>query len=208
MGDLAKARFGGLFATPVLEHAWADGPELNTHLRDSILAHARQHAGNERTNVGGWHSDTGLLEFCGNAGERLVRHMRDMADEATRRLYGQYGMSPAPLTWIVNAWANVNRHGDFNTQHIHPGATWSGVYYVDDGQSSPDAEGTAIHLSDPCPTRAGMFFPEIPNSTFLFWPEPCLMILCPSYVPHAVPPHQGERPRISIAFNVRKEPFP
>jgi hypothetical protein len=34
------------------------------------------------------------------------------------------------------------------------------------------------------------------------------MILFPSYVPHAVPPHQGDRPRISIAFNLRKEPFP
>jgi hypothetical protein len=34
------------------------------------------------------------------------------------------------------------------------------------------------------------------------------MILFPSYVPHAVPPHHGDRPRISVAFNVRREPFP
>jgi uncharacterized protein (TIGR02466 family) len=92
--------------------------------------------------------------------------------------------------------------------HTHPGATWSGVYYVDHGQSSADAEGTAIQLSDPCPTRTGSFFPELPSATFRFRPEPGLMILFPSYVPHAVPPHQGEHPRISIAFNARKEPFP
>jgi hypothetical protein len=34
------------------------------------------------------------------------------------------------------------------------------------------------------------------------------MILFPSYVPHAVPPHRGAGTRISIAFNVRREPFP
>jgi hypothetical protein len=34
------------------------------------------------------------------------------------------------------------------------------------------------------------------------------MVLFSSYVPHSVAPHEGERPRISIAFNVRKEPFP
>jgi hypothetical protein len=34
------------------------------------------------------------------------------------------------------------------------------------------------------------------------------MILFPSYVPHDVLPHRGDCPRISIAFNVRKEPFP
>ena len=30
----------------------------------------------------------------------------------------------------------------------------------------------------------------------------------PSYLPHMVYVHQGKRPRISIAFNLRKEPFP
>jgi hypothetical protein len=34
------------------------------------------------------------------------------------------------------------------------------------------------------------------------------MVLFPSYVPHAVTPHQGARERISIAFNLRREPFP
>ena len=131
-----------------------------------------------------------------------------MTEEATLRLYASYSRPPEPLSWILSAWANINRRGDFNNMHTHPGATWSGVYYVDDGESSPDAEGTAIALSDPCPARTNIFVPELSNSNVLFRPVPGLMILFPSYVPHAVPPHRGDRPRISIAFNVRKEPFP
>jgi hypothetical protein len=39
----------------------------------------------QRSNVGGWHSEVGRLEFCGDAGRRLAGHMFEMADEATRR---------------------------------------------------------------------------------------------------------------------------
>jgi hypothetical protein len=35
-----------------------------------------------------------------------------------------------------------------------------------------------------------------------------MMMLFPSYVPHMVFPHRGARERISISFNLRKEPFP
>jgi hypothetical protein len=34
------------------------------------------------------------------------------------------------------------------------------------------------------------------------------MVLFPSYVPHMVFPHAGTGPRISIAFNLRNEPYP
>jgi uncharacterized protein (TIGR02466 family) len=197
-----------LFASPLLEHVWDDGPALNAQLRESILAHARRHPGTEQTNVGGWHSETGGLEFCGQAGQRLIGHMRELTDEATRRLYAGFGRAPETLSWSMSAWANINRQGDFNNMHTHPGATWSGVYYVDHGESDPQGAGTAIRLADPCQARTNVFFPELTSSNILFRPEPGLMILFPSYVPHAVPPHRGDRPRISIAFNVRKEPFP
>jgi uncharacterized protein (TIGR02466 family) len=208
MRELERARSGSLFARPLPSHRWSDGSELNAQLRESILEHARRHPGKARTNVGGWHSEPGTLEFCGTAGKRLIRHMNEMIEEATLRLYAEFSRPPQPLSWVLSAWANINRRGDFNQVHTHPGATWSGVYYVDRGESNPDAEGTAIHLYDPRPARTNIFFPELSASNVLFKPEPGLMILFPSYMPHDVLPHRGDHPRISIAFNVRKEPFP
>jgi hypothetical protein len=35
-----------------------------------------------------------------------------------------------------------------------------------------------------------------------------MMVPFPSNLPHTAFPHQGARQRISIAFNLRKEPFP
>jgi uncharacterized protein (TIGR02466 family) len=192
----------------LLTHKWADGPELNPSLRESILEHAARSPGTELTNFGGWHSEYGTLEFCGEAGKRLIRHMHEMVEEATARLYAEFGQAARPTSWALSAWANVNQRGDFNQVHTHPGATWSGVYYVDDGEPDPAAEGTPIQLFDPDPARTNIFFPELSASNILLKPEPGLMILFPSYVPHAVLPHRGGRPRISVAFNVRRDPFP
>lgn len=208
MRELEAARFGNLFATPLLSHLWPDSADLNAALRASILDQARRHPGSVRTNMGGWHSEPGLLEFCGEAGTRLIRRMDAMVKEATLRLYAEFGQAPQHATWSLSAWANVNRRGDFNQLHTHPGATWSGVYYVDPGEADPAAPGTAIQLYDPDPARANLFFPELSTANVLFKPDPGLMILFPSYVPHAVPPHRGARERISVAFNVRREPFP
>jgi len=205
MAELEKARSANLFTTPMLAHVWADAAELNGSLRDVILAHEQTHPSAELSNVGGWHSQSGRLEFCGPAGARLVQHMQEMTEEATRRLYAQYARPADSVSWTLSAWANINRSGDYNKMHTHPGATWSGVYYVDTGG---ETEGTALSLSDPAPARTNSFFPQLLTSTVMIRPAPGLMVLFPSYLQHGVTPHKGERPRISIAFNVRKEPFP
>ena len=105
MQELSRARFGILFASPLLEHIWADGVELNVQLRENILEHAYRHAGEKRTNVGGWHSEVGGLEFCGSAGQQLINHMREMTEEATHRLYALFSRPPDALSWTLSAWA-------------------------------------------------------------------------------------------------------
>jgi uncharacterized protein (TIGR02466 family) len=206
--SLQDARYGTLFGTALLDYQWPDSAALNAGLRDKILEHERRSVGTQLTNAGGWHSETGVLGFCGEPGQVLIQRIMAMTEEATNRVYAEFGQPAPSLSWIFSAWANINRRGNSNKTHAHPGATWSGVYYVDDGGVAPGEAATAIHLIDPCPTRTNVFFPELTASDILFPPTPGLMILFPSYLPHAVAPHTGERPRISVAFNLRKEPFP
>jgi uncharacterized protein (TIGR02466 family) len=130
--------------------------------------------------------------------------MQEMTEEATRRLFADSAHTAEPMSWTLSAWANVNRAGHSNKLHTHPGATWSGVYYVDSGG---EAEGSALYLSDPAPSRSSTFFPNL-TSNVMIRPAAGLMVLFPSYLQHGVQPHRGDRPRISIAFNARKEPFP
>jgi len=204
--DFAEARFANIFAAPLVTHVIKDATELNAALRQHILTHQSHNPGVSKSNRGGWHSDVGELEFCGDAGRLIIAHMLGLVEEATRRVFAEFRMPAAPLTWKLYAWANVNRAGDFNKVHVHPASTWSGTYYVDNGEPTDGA--APLHLFDPCPARALTFMPKVVQDSVFVHPKPGLMVLFPSYVPHTVFPHEGTGARISIAFNVRREPFP
>ena len=211
MPDFSNTRLANIFTTPLVTHTWEDGPEINALLQERILAHEAQNGGVAKSNHGGWHSETGRLEFWGEAGRRLVDHMTALADEATRRILGEHYKATAPAPWTLSAWGNVNRTGDFNSVHVHPGSTWSGTYYVNVGDPADPDKGTQLHLIDPCQGRSTTFFAggeiSLPSSVFIR-PKPGLMVLFPSYVPNLVFPLKGNGARISIAFNLRKEPYP
>ncbi len=209
MAEAPATNYTNIFGSPLMAHRWADAETLNRDLRAAVLRHEAVSPSEAKTNVGGWHSAPAQLEFCGEAGKTLITRMREMADEATRRVFEEYGQSPRKLDWTLHAWVNVNRAGHFNRIHTHPGSTWSGTYYVDTGTDA-DASATPapLHLFDPCQGRANTFLTGIAPSSFTIRPEPGLMVLFPSYLAHMVLPHTGAAPRISIAFNVRREPFP
>ncbi|MHB8529023.1 MAG: TIGR02466 family protein [Caulobacteraceae bacterium] len=209
MAEPARTNYAHIFGSPLMAHRWEDGPRLNAALRSHILGHETSTASAAKTNVGGWHSQIGQLEFCGEAGKALILHMREMGDEATARVLAEYKQPLMKMNWVVDAWANVNRAGHFNRAHTHPGCTWSGTYYVDPGTDPALApQGTALELFDPCQARASSFLPGVVPSSFTIRPEASLMVLFPSYLAHMVFPHAGAAPRISIAFNLRREPFP
>jgi uncharacterized protein (TIGR02466 family) len=209
MTEPPRTNYTNLFGSPLMAHRWADGAGLNEALLPRILSHEALAKSAAKTNVGGWHSEFGELEFCGEPGKTLLRHMYEMADEATDRVLKEYGQATRKMRWTLHAWANVNRAGHFNRVHTHPGSTWSGVYYVDTGiEPGSGVPVASLHIFDPCQGRANTFLPGPVPSSFAITPDAGLMVLFPSYLAHMVFPHQGDRPRVSIAFNMRREPFP
>jgi hypothetical protein len=68
MREIDAASSAAQFATPILSHMWSDAASLNPILRARILDHEQGHPGTALTNYGGWHSEYGRLEFCGDAG--------------------------------------------------------------------------------------------------------------------------------------------
>ena len=201
MADFSSLRCNNVFATPLLTDTWAEAERINPQLRENVLAHERTHSGLTKSNQGGWHSEVGLLDFCGTAGHELIDYLCELADEATTRVARGNGETPRRLKWSLSAWANVSRNGDFNKVHVHPNSTWSGTYYVDAGDPTDQENGTPIQLFDPCQGRS-MAFAQITPSSVYIKPRAGLIILFPSYVPHMVFPHSGKGERISIAFNL------
>lgn len=209
MPDASTASLELLFATPIMLHTWPDSEALNRTLSELILERERTTTSRSKSNIGGWQSAGDLAEWGGQAGQIVSERVLSMVDQATRQLFARFRVS-ASFAWKLSMWANVNRRGQYNKMHFHPGSTWSGTYYVDAGDPPPVDRPLSGHLGIVSPNHAAsmsFFAGEIPHARDIR-PESGLMILIPSYLQHTVYPYEGQRPRISIAFNVRKNPYP
>ncbi len=196
-----------LFPTPVAVarlHGWK---EVNAVLKPVILEHERSHPSTQHSNLGGWQSTWDLLDWGGPAAGAVIEAAKALATKLTCDREGK----AVRMGWRVNAWANVNRGGHGNEFHTHPGAYWSGTYYVDDGGIGADPSlGGEFEIQDPRGVAPAMYAPRLAfavpgglaaGASELIRPQSGLIVLFPSWLSHAVRPYTGERTRISIAYN-------
>jgi uncharacterized protein (TIGR02466 family) len=202
-----QAEIRSYFATPVVVATLPDAAELNTELRRVILAHEREHQSVHHSNLGGWQSSWDFETWGGAPARRLLDGARELATRLTSDRAGK----GVRIAWTTNAWANVNRRNHGNEFHTHPGAYWSGTYYVDDGGIGDDpALGGEFEMQDPRGVAPAMYAPRLgfavpggqsAGASELIHPKSGQMVLFPSWLLHAVRPYHGERERISVAFN-------
>ena len=198
---LTREKLAEAFGTPVSTHLWPESTELNAALAHSILARKDGDAGVMKSNVGGWHSSSDLLEWpdpaCAALKKRVLSAVLDMIG-----LTAQPPQGAAPDVRL-EAWANVSKAGDYNSVHDHPSSLWSGVYYVEAfRESTKDPLNGKLEFFDPRPAvhhTGGAFAPA--TGRFLVAPIPGLMVLFPGWLAHMVHPFRGDGRRISISFN-------
>ncbi|HEV2676974.1 MAG TPA: TIGR02466 family protein [Aliidongia sp.] len=205
-GSLSVA---GLFPTPLAAVTLAGHDALDLALTERILARRQQEPGVVASNVGGWHSSE-FQSWSGPAGAQLLNAARQLVDRLTLIETGN-GLTRASVNWRVTAWANISGAGDGNRAHGHPGAFWSGVYWVDDGGADTDESvGGLFEMSDPRGLLPVMYAPglryaiadcEDAGTARTLTPKAGMMILFPSWLIHGVTAYRGTRPRISVAFN-------
>ena len=202
-----KAEVRSYFATPVILATLPDAQAVNTELKHIILAHERRDQGVHHSNLGGWQSSWDLESWGGPAVARVLDAARQLATRLTSDRAGK----PVRIAWKTNAWANINRRGHGNEFHTHPGAYWSGTYYVDDGGIGEDhALGGEFEIQDPRGVAPAMYAPllgfavpggQSAGASELIHPKSAQLVLFPSWLLHAVRPYRGDRERISVAFN-------
>jgi uncharacterized protein (TIGR02466 family) len=198
----------GLFPTPVAVARLPNAERLNAELKRVILEREQSDPGTKHSNLGGWQSTWDLAEWGGPAARQVLAAARVLATRLTANRQG----GPAAIDWKINCWANVNRRGHGNEFHTHPGAFWSGTYYVEDGGAAKDpSAGGEFEIQDPRGVAPAMYAPMLtfagPGGPSLgasetIRPASGMMILFPSWLQHAVRPYQGAAERISIAFNL------
>jgi uncharacterized protein (TIGR02466 family) len=197
----------GLFATPVAAVELPRADTLNAELERIILQRRAETPSVQASNAGGWHSDRDILAWGGAPIATVLDVARGVATQLTADRDGK----PVQPAWTVQAWANVNGPGDGNICHYHPGAFWSGTYYVADGGCANDPSlGGEFEMLDPRGPGPGMYAPGLKfagedgtsvGSGETIRPRPGLLFIFPSWLCHQVRPYRGTGLRISVAFN-------
>ncbi len=196
--DTAEADF--LFATPLARFTVKDHERLDKAL---LAEGARLRAideGVQKSNRGGWHSEGNIFDNPADCIQELRALATSAIHDLTRNISSK--VDPAKLTMKLSGWMNANPMGGFNAPHTHPGAHWSGVYYV----NQPDVEegnSGMIEFLDP---RS-----DLPNWRILradafrlkkkIRPRAGEIVLFPSYLMHWVYPNESSEERVTIAFN-------
>lgn len=185
---------------------------LNEQLSEAILDRYGRLEGKSHSNRGGWQSPYTLHRWS----EPGVRRLLEKIDEMIRYAVEATVDRPTPShfdDWLIEAWGNVNVRGARNVSHTHgtPSrpALWSGIYYVQPGQSSDDDDvGGQTVFEDRVGMPREVVRTEDPFSKEItVEPKPGLMVLFPSTLRHRVEPYHGDELRITIAFNLYHSGF-
>jgi uncharacterized protein (TIGR02466 family) len=183
----------------------AGGPvHLNEDLK--LLAHTLMKDecnSARRTNAGGWHYAFDLFELP----DPVVAEFRQTMEQHVQTFINHFRPEARRKKddFRLRGWLNVNRAGDSNTLHSHPGCFLSATYYVN---VPAGMKGGEIYFRDPRGPAVAMY--ETPGidlpwvGTGLgvpFSPAAGLLLMFPSWLEHRVEPFEAAGERISIAFN-------
>ena len=108
---------------------------------------------------------------------------------------------------IDNMWININKKGNYNITHNHPGCFLSGVFWVKVPENcgnlmfrNPNAfvQDKLIKSATDSISRDYNYY-----YTFEFVPNEGTMVMFPAHLDHLVEPNESDEDRISIAFNLQ-----
>ncbi len=197
---ISETKFEKLFSSPLLRFQVADHEDLNAALLAEGAAMRAEDGGVSKSNRRGWHSTGNLFARQSDCIIDLRAAAEMSVLTATRKLTNK--VDPETLKMKLFGWMNVNPQGGYNAPHTHPGAHWSGVYYV----SQPDTEDGSSGMIEFVAPRVDLPHWEILKTSAFrlkkrIRPAAGEIILFPSYLVHWVYPNETDAERVTIAFN-------
>lgn len=203
--QVAGATLENLFPSPLMHFDWPASESLNERLRQILLEVCARRPGVVKTNRGGWQSDTNLETWEYPEIEMLKDRIIQLAREYVARILGERDPRHA-AGWSIRAWANINQKGHFNRSHDHLGRNsfFSGVYYVDVGDIDEHGRGDGRTVFEDRTYVATSVLGDrgLQQRDVKMLPKNGRMLLFPASLMHRVESYTGDRPRITIAFNL------
>ncbi|WP_171006917.1 TIGR02466 family protein [Shimia litoralis] len=197
---LKQTKFEKLFSTPIMRFQLEDHVVLNAELLFEGEQMRSADAGVSKSNRGGWHSKGNLFENEYPCFQKVQTAAKEAVYQVTRKVSSK--VDPEALRLKMFAWMNANPTSGYNAPHTHPGAHWSGVYYV----SQPNVENGSSGMIEFLDPRSDLPHWRILEASAFrakrtIRPMAGELIIFPSYLVHWVHPNENSDDRVTIAFN-------
>jgi|TARA_Y200000002_G_C22558383_1_gene611385 uncharacterized protein (TIGR02466 family) len=156
--------------------------------------------GISKSNNGGWHSQSKYANSQNPVSSIIINLIKSILNN--KNVFNIKDLSKAKM----QMWININKPGDFNNKHNHPGSDLSGVFWVKSLQKS----GNLTFHSPNFMTQFGQINSikdEIGKKLFItptieIEPLEGVIVLFPSDLTHAVQKNNSDEDRISVSFNI------
>ncbi|HKQ24812.1 MAG TPA: putative 2OG-Fe(II) oxygenase [Burkholderiales bacterium] len=110
---------------------------------------------------------------------------------------------------VDQCWASVYRRGDYCMPHSHLRTIASIVYLLDPGDfSAEDPNAAKLCFADPRIAACCMNQPGRMTNLLVPDMKPGSMLIFPSELVHSVNPYLGDRPRITLSWNIHNAALP
>ena len=204
-----------LWPTSILSKRFSHYQKVNPALLELFYAHKeREQKKPDRTYVshdkllGEYQNHTALSELA----QFIKDSVFELAAAANSHVWRKGDSIEMNMTGI---WFQISNDYNFHETHAHGNCSWSGVYYVQSGQSSKGPEdhkdkqpngvtrfyGPNIDLSAGGHAEAGNLY--LQDYAFDSYPQDGKLVVFPSYLKHMVFPYHGADDRVVVSFHVQ-----
>lgn len=181
--------------------------EINREVTERLVAESVSLPSVNRSNVGGWHSQSDLAVRPEACFRTLVQYIVTRVRETVEGLAKERGQGLPAMRIGAHAWAMVMRNGDYTIPHDHGESHWSTVYYPDAGDADEGAHPDSGLLALVDPRHGGRPMPglDLLGATFTARPSTGRLLVFPGWLLHYVNAYRGQRPRVAVSCNVTFE---
>ena len=106
---------------------------------------------------------------------------------------------------LHESWCHITRDGGYHDVHVHPGSSWSCIYYLDTGDMSPDSKNGVNRFYNPVVpmyTDAGTVYTNSATNFDVNGKNGMLFVF-PSWIMHSALTYSGAKNRYILSANSR-----
>tara|TARA_B100001057_G_C22598321_1_gene851763 strand:+ start:294 stop:896 length:603 start_codon:yes stop_codon:yes gene_type:complete len=135
-----------------------------------------------------------------NGNAMILKDVREWIDSCIKKTINTIQMESVDYDITYkDSWYHITKINGMHENHIHPGCSWCGIYYL---QSGDENSGDTVFENPVKSTyidRGNLYLNNM--SQYRVKPQDGLLVIFPSFLSHYQAMYKGDKDRIVVAFN-------